>query len=356
MNKDWSEKNAEIQKLLGKESTYKNGIDLLIDFRSELFEQISSIVNGFPCEAFSRMPFAGADGYHSKTLAYSIWHIFRIEDIVAHTLIKNDEQILFTNDFLKKIGSPIITTGNELQGNNIADFSGRLNINSLYEYAKTVMLSTNEIIQKLDYTDMKRKCSADDRNRVIASECVSTDENAEWLIDYWCGKDVRGLIKMPFCRHWIMHIEAMQRIKNKLCKIVRKGVDPVAYCGFSCNHCFLGEWCGSCRTEYNACSFATCFPDKQCPNVTCCKEKGFDGCYECTEIESCHKGFYTEGNDGANAAKAQALFIQKYGKKAFLKVHDKLHEKNDFSKTQEILGQDMHEGLKLLEDTYSDNG
>ena len=42
--------------------------------------------------------------------------------------------------------------------------------------------------------------------------------------------------------------------------MARKGVDPVAYCGLSCNHCFLSEWCGSCRTEYNTCSFATCSP------------------------------------------------------------------------------------------------
>lgn len=46
----------------------------------------------------------------------------------------------------------------------------------------------------------------------------STDENAVWLIDYWCQKDARGLIQMPFSRHWIMHIEASLRIRNKLKK------------------------------------------------------------------------------------------------------------------------------------------
>ena len=219
------------------------------------------------------------------------------------------------------------------------------------EYAKDVMMSTNEMLQKLDYQQMKRRFGDEDRNRLLKSQCVSPDENAVWLIDYWCNKDVRGLIKMPFCRHWIMHIEAMQRIKNKLCKLARKGVDPIAYCGFSCNHCFLGVWCGFCRTAYNVCSFATCMPDKRCPNAVCCQNKNIDGCYECEEIEACTKGFYTPENDGANAAKAQAMFIKKYGKKAFLSVHDKLHEKYDFAKTQEILGQDMYEGLALLEET-----
>ena len=321
MNKEWSDRNKTIQKLLGKETTYKEGIDLLIEFRSELFEQITQIVNGYPREAFYQMPFAGADGYHSKTLAYSIWHIFRIEDIVAHTLIQCDEQILFSKGYREKIGCDIITTGNELEGERLKEFSKKLDVDSLYAYAKDVMMSTNEMLQKLDYQQMKR--------------CFGDEDS-----------------KMPFSRHWIMHIEAMQRIKNKLCKLARKGVDPIAYCGLSCNHCFLGQWCGSCRTAYNVCSFATCMPDKKCPNAACCQNKNIDGCYECEEIETCTKGFYTPENDGANAAKAQAMFIKKYGKKAFLSVHDKLHEKYDFAKTQEILGQDMYEGLALLEETY----
>lgn len=349
MNKDWSEKNKQIQALIGKKDTYKDGIKLLTEFRQEMFEQIKYIVNGFPTKAFYQMPYANAKGYHSKTLAYSIWHIFRIEDIVAHTLILGDEQIFFAGDYQKKTGAPLITTGNELKGSQIADFSEKLNIKELYEYAYSVMLSTNELLNSMDYLTFRKKFGEADRERLVGSKCVDGSGDAEWLIDYWCGKDVRGLIKMPFCRHWIMHIEAMQRIKNQLCRLARKGVDPVAYCGFSCNHCFLGQWCGSCRTEYNCCSFATCFENKTCPNVSCCQEKNIDGCYECDELETCTKGFYTPENDGANAAKAQAMYIKKHGKKSFLKVHDKLHEKYEFAKTQEILGKDMYDGLKLLE-------
>ena len=139
MRTEWSDRNKTIQKLLGKEDTYKEGIDLLIEFRRELFEQITQIVNGYPREAFYQMPFAGADGYHSKTLAYSIWHIFRIEDIVEHTLIQGDEQILFSKGYREKIGCDIITTGNELKGEDLAEFSKKLDVDSLYEYAKAVI-------------------------------------------------------------------------------------------------------------------------------------------------------------------------------------------------------------------------
>ncbi len=352
MNRDWAEKNRKIQALLNKKDTYREGIDLLVEFRGELFEQIAYIVNGFPKEAFCRMPFADAKGYQSKTLAYSIWHIFRIEDIVAHSLIQGDQQIFFAENYPDRIGTHRITTGNELQGEQITDFSAELDVSVLYEYAKKVMQSTNELLRSLEASDLRRKFDETDRERLANTECVSTQEEAVWLIDYWCKKSVLGLIKMPFSRHWIVHIEAMQRIKNKLCKLARKGVDPIAYCGFSCNHCFLGQWCGSCRTDYNTCSFATCFPDKICPNAACCRERNLDGCYECDALGDCTKGFYTPDNDGAAAAKAQAMYIRKYGKKAFLKVHNMLHEKYDFAKTQEILGQNSEQGLKLLESVY----
>ena len=126
MDKDWSDKNKEFQKLITKEATFKDGIKVLLDLRDSLFEQITQIVNGYPKDAFWKMPFAGAEGYHSKTLAYSIWHVFRIEDIVLHTLILNNSQVLERGEWQKKIGAEIITTGNELSGQQIADFSKTL--------------------------------------------------------------------------------------------------------------------------------------------------------------------------------------------------------------------------------------
>lgn len=137
--------------------------------------------------------------------------------------------------------------------------------------------------------------------------------------------------------------------KAEIVERAREGVDMVAYCGFSCNHCFLGEWCGGCRSVFSCCSFGTLHDKGKCPNVACCQKKGIDGCYECEELEECAKGFYQEGNDGAHACKAQAMFIKKYGKEQFFRVHDKLHETYDFKKTQEILGENAKKGLRILE-------
>ena len=205
-----------MQTQIRKRDTYEEGIGTLFDLRNQLMETLLSLNNELDREDFDAIPFINADGYHSKTIAYSIWHIFRIEDIVMHTLINEDEQVFFTGNYQKHINSPIITTGNELVKQQIADFSGQLNLQELYSYIFAVKDSTEKIIKSLSYVDLARKISEERKECLKSLHVVSTDENAIWLIDYWCNKDIRGLIQMPFSRHWIMHTEACLRIKNKI--------------------------------------------------------------------------------------------------------------------------------------------
>lgn len=217
MNKEWSEKNKRVQQLL-KKATFSEGITELLSLREELMNEILSLKKELKDEDFSAIPFINAKGYHSKTVAYSLWHIFRIEDIVANSLIMNREQVLFSGGYDKKTRSPIITTGNELIREQIADFSRQLDITALYEYIKAVKQSTDKWLKEIGYDDLKRRFTQEDKQRLLTLGTVSDDENAIWLIDYWCQKDVKGLILMPFSRHWIMHIEAVLRIKAKLQK------------------------------------------------------------------------------------------------------------------------------------------
>ena len=216
MNKVWSELNKRMQAQIKKKDTYEAGIIALFDLRNQLMETLISFNEELSREDFDAIPFINADGYHSKTIAYSIWHIFRIEDIVANTLISEYEQVFFSGNYRERINSPIITTGNELIKEQIADFSKRLNLKELYSYIFEVKYSTEKIINNLSYDELKKKISDERKEQLKSLNVVSNDENSIWLIDYWCGKDIRGLIQMPFSRHWIMHIEASLRIKNKI--------------------------------------------------------------------------------------------------------------------------------------------
>lgn len=214
MNREWSELNKTVQLQLKKEETFAQGIETLLNLRQTLMDELLHIKEELDWDDFSSMPFPKAAGYHSKTIAYSVWHIFRIEDIVANSLIRQDKEVFCS--FREKIGAPIITTGNELVGQEIVDFSKSLDLDVLYEYALAVKESTDTLLKSLSYHDLKRKFDDTDKERLRALQVVSTDESACWLIDFWCGKNLRGLLQMPFSRHLIMHIEAGIRIKNKI--------------------------------------------------------------------------------------------------------------------------------------------
>lgn len=215
MNREWSEKNKIAQQKL-KKTSFKESISDYLALREILMQEMLSWKDKLDLTDYSAIPFINADGYHSKTVAYSIWHIIRIEDIVVNTLIKNEKEIFFEYDYKTKIGANIITTANELQKEEIAEFSQTLNIEALYDYAEKVKNETDKWLNRIEYETLKQSFNETDKNQILNLGVVSKDENAIWLIDYWCNKNVAGLLKMPLSRHWIMHIEASNRIIDKI--------------------------------------------------------------------------------------------------------------------------------------------
>lgn len=216
MNREWAELNRTLQCQIKKAETFENGIETILHLRHELFETLCKFKAALSPDDFSAAPYLNADGYHSKTVAYSIWHILRIEDIVAHALIARDEQIFVSGNYARRVNAPVATTGNELDGTGIVEFSKALNLDELYNYLSDVVSSTNQIISNLTFSDLKRRMTEFDKERLKTLNVVSADEKSRWLIDYWCGKNIKGLIQMPLTRHWIMHVEACLRIVQKI--------------------------------------------------------------------------------------------------------------------------------------------
>ena len=76
MNKEWSDLNKSFQVQLRKESTFPDGIKTLMTLRQILMDELFHMKQELRREDFNVMPFPNANGYHSKTIAYSIWQIF----------------------------------------------------------------------------------------------------------------------------------------------------------------------------------------------------------------------------------------------------------------------------------------
>lgn len=131
--------------------------------------------------------------------------------------------------------------------------------------------------------------------------------------------------------------------KRELIQRQKAKTPPIAPCGFHCDHCFLTEWCGNCRSACNMCSYATLSEDNRCENEKCCTEKSLNGCWECPELTGCGKGFFKEPS--ASITKASALFIQKYGEDEYSRVLNAAEEKHIQMK-EDI---DIQSNLEILE-------
>ena len=214
MNKKWSEELKKKRVLLKNEKNFFEGKKKLLEFRYELFCEWGKFFD-IQRDFLFEMPYPNSKGYDSKNIAYSIYHVFRIEDIVSNTLISDNEEIILLSNY----EFPIMTTGNELVGMEIKNALITMNIEKLHKYIKKVYDTTNDMIEKLEYSDLKKKISSENREKLINEKSVN--EKNLWLVDYWCDKGVLGLIKMPLTRHWIMHLEASKRIENGL-KMVKK--------------------------------------------------------------------------------------------------------------------------------------
>lgn len=142
-------------------------------------------------------------------------------------------------------------------------------------------------------------------------------------------------------------IENCKKTKLALVEAARRGLDPVAPCGFHCDHCFLGQWCGGCRSDYDCCSFATICEGGVCTNVSCSEQRGFDGCYECGELADCEKGFF--GNKDQYLAKAASMFVGKYGKEKYAAALDGI-KANVEDESKAFVGcKSVDDAFKLLE-------
>jgi len=211
------QERSEIFKLfqayIKRSDTFVMGKQNLLALREELSAIYNYIFTVCTDDDFCKMPLAG-----DKTIAYYLYHLTRIEDITSNILIAGKEQLFFDKNFYGSLNSPVITTGNEIARDGLIDFSKKLDINQLRCYAATVLTNTNAIIQNMSFEESKIKVSAERKAEVIKSNAVSTEKDAFWLIDYWCGKTYAGLLLMPFSRHQMLHLDGCLRIIHKMKK------------------------------------------------------------------------------------------------------------------------------------------
>jgi len=148
---------------------------------------------------------------------WDIWHITRIEDITVNILIADRAQVL-DETWLERMGAEVRETGNAMDDEEILKFSRSLDPETLREYRRAVGLRTREVLNGLTQLDIKRKIKPESVARILSEGGVTNDKKSIWLLDFWGGKNVAGILQMPVTRHQIVHLNECVRIKGKLSK------------------------------------------------------------------------------------------------------------------------------------------
>ena len=178
-----------------------------VTFEDELWEGLDEL-------SFRTMPTV-----KDETVAWSLWHLTRIEDITMNILVADETQIINTDNWIERMNVNVLDTGNAMTDEEIIDLSSNIDMQELRNYRIAVGRKTRDIIQQFKPADLKRKMEPKRLQRILDEGAVLNVDGAKWLIDFWGRKNVAGILLMPVTRHNLVHINESMNIKKKCQKI-----------------------------------------------------------------------------------------------------------------------------------------
>ncbi|MBO9600264.1 MAG: DinB family protein [Cohnella sp.] len=222
--RQWSENHKKLTGIILKPLEHNAAIELFLSQHSLLHASETShsavgtledeLLTGLREETIRKYPVVAPDTKNS--IAWHIWHITRIEDMTMNVLVHQDRQVFHAGDWRKRLKVDFAHSGNEMAEDEIAYLSANIDIAALLAYRMEVGRKTRDVVSGLRQGEFKQKVEAESIRALKEQEAVK--EEASWLLDYWGGKTLAGLILMPATRHIFVHLNKSIRIKQRLQK------------------------------------------------------------------------------------------------------------------------------------------
>lgn len=218
----WNPKQAALKEALARADRFDEAMALCLELHGLAH---AATISGGGEATFEDRVWDGlaADGFawpapDGLTIAWDIWHITRIEDLTANLLLADGTPVL-DGDWLVRLGVAVRDTGNAMSPDEIAAFSRAIDVAALRAYRDAVGRRTREVISALRAGDVKRKVSPAGLARIQVEGGVA--EGAGWLLEFWGGKTLAGIILMPITRHQAVHLNDALGIKARWARAVR---------------------------------------------------------------------------------------------------------------------------------------
>ncbi|HZU87393.1 MAG TPA: DinB family protein [Anaerolineaceae bacterium] len=217
----WNDQQQALRQALSRPAEHARAIELFLAQHamlhaadvsgSNLYSFDNELWHGLSDEAARRIP-PGEE--HS--IAWMIWHLARIEDVTMNLLLAGQAQLYLQDAWMERLKISFRDTGNSLDPVEIAGLSAAIDIPALRAYRIAVGRRTREVVQHLQPQEVKKKVLPARLERVQAEGAVTAA--AQWLLDYWGGLTISGLLLMPPTRHNLVHLNEAIRIKRRVLK------------------------------------------------------------------------------------------------------------------------------------------
>lgn len=217
---EWNLKQKRLKEIIKNEKMFDEAKELFISMHQSVhFSEISKLKEPTLMDMLwndlQRNEFAIMPTQKDVTVAWSMWHLTRIEDLTINILVDESEQIL-NDEWLDKLKTKVKDTANAMTDDEIMEFSKNIEIDALRDYRNAVGIRTQEILKNLKFDDMKRKVKKEGLEKILNEKGVTEHPDSIWLLDFWGRKDVAGIILMPITRHQIVHINESFSIKQNV--------------------------------------------------------------------------------------------------------------------------------------------
>lgn len=188
MEKDWLPRQERLRSLIKKKEHFTDAILITLEMHALLHS--SKITNSsFPTlgdeiwqnlndEDFSIMPTK-----KDVTIAWNIWHVTRIEDLISNLIINRSPQVL-DHKWQKKLKTSIRDTGNAMTDEEIIQFSREIDKIELHNYHDAVGKQTQKVLKTLTAEQMKEKPHKEDLEKIVKEGGLTLQEQSIWLKDF----------------------------------------------------------------------------------------------------------------------------------------------------------------------------
>lgn len=143
---------------------------------------------------------ASPDGLCS--IAWHIWHMTRIEDVVANILLRGEPEILDRDGWLGRLGVETRLVGTGATDEEVRDFAERVDVAALLAYRDAVGRATRAWVRTLDVASLD---AVPDLTARLAAAPPIVGERAAWLPRFYSGKSGAFLLTFPITNHGFMH-------------------------------------------------------------------------------------------------------------------------------------------------------